>query len=312
MKILVTGGAGFIASQVVDAYLAAGHQVAVLDNLSTGKRENLNPAARFVEMDLNDPAVGDLLAQEKFQVVNHHAAQVSVPYSVAHPELDLRTNGLGTLNLLRASVRNGVERFIFISSGGAIYGEQEQIPTQETALPKPLSPYAAHKLLGESYLHFYGMQYGLKHVVLRYANVYGPRQSPHAEAGVVAIFCERLLAGQPCVIYRHEDMPAGMLRDYVYVGDIVRANLAALDVGLGEIVNIGTGRATATADLYDIIVAAAGSDLRPSYGPPRSGDIRRSLLDCAKAEQTLGWQAQVDLAEGCRRTMEWYRQRLGE
>jgi UDP-glucose 4-epimerase len=307
MKILVTGGAGFIASHVVDAYVEQGHQVTVVDDLSTGKRENLNPAANFVEMGITDKALGDLFAQEKFDVVNHHAAQISVPYSVEHPELDLRSNGFGVLNLLEASVKNNVSRFIFISSGGAIYGEQEVLPIKEETLPKPLSPYAAHKLLGESYLYTYGASHGLDYVVLRYANVYGPRQSIHAEAGVVAIFCERLIDGKTCTIYRYDDMPQGMIRDYVYVGDLVRANVMALDQGTGGILNLGTSVPTGTLDLYNALAKAIGSTAEVDFGPPRAGDIKRSLLDIGKAKNVLGWEPEVDLADGCTRTMDWYK-----
>jgi UDP-glucose 4-epimerase len=306
MKILVTGGAGFIASHVVDAYVEQGHEVTVLDDLSTGKRENLNPAANFIEMGITDEGLADLFAKEKFEVVNHHAAQISVPYSVEHPDLDLRSNGFGVLNLLEASVKNDVSRFIFISSGGAIYGEQENLPIKEETLPKPLSPYAAHKLLGESYLYTYGASHALNYVVLRYANVYGPRQSIHAEAGVVAIFCERLIEGKTCKIYRYDDMPQGMIRDYVYVGDLVRANVMALEQGTGETFNLGTSVPTGTLDLYNALAKAIGSDAEVEFGPPRPGDIRRSLLDISKAEKVLGWEPRVDLAEGSKRTMEWY------
>lgn len=307
MKILVTGGAGFIGSHVVDAYVEQGHQVTVLDDLSTGKRENLNPAANFVEMGITDKGLSELFAREKFQVVNHHAAQISVPYSVEHPEEDLRSNGFGVLNLLEASVKNGVSRFIFISSGGAVYGEQEELPIKEETLPKPLSPYAVHKLLGESYVYSYGESHQLDWVVLRYANVYGPRQSIHAEAGVVAIFCERLLAGQTCKVYRYPDMPEGMIRDYVYAGDLKAANLLALERGTGEIVNLGTGVPTSTQDLYDALAKAIGSTAEVEYGPPRPGDIKRSLLDISKAKSVLGWEPKVGLAEGCVRTMDWYK-----
>ena len=307
MKILVTGGAGFIGSHVVDAYVAAGHQVVVLDNLSTGRRENLNPAARLVEMDLVDSGVGPLLKQEGFDLVNHHAAQVSVPASAQDPLGDLKANGRGTLNLLTACAGAGVKRFIFISSGGAIYGEQEELPTNERAIPRPLSPYAVHKQLGESYLPFFAQEHGLNWVVLRYANVYGPRQAPHAEAGVVAIFTQTLLAGRPGIIYRPDDMPGGMIRDYVFVKDVVAANLAALSQGQGGIFNIGTGVATSTQELYDRVAAAVGVELPPSYGPPRPGDLRRSLLDNSLAARELGWRPQVDLAQGCRQTVEYYR-----
>lgn len=307
MKILVTGGAGFIGSHVVDAYVRKGHQVTVLDDLSTGKRDNLNPSAEFIEMSITDKALGEFLEKEKFDVVNHHAAQVSVPYSVEHPEMDLEVNGLGVLNVLGASVKSGVSRFIFISSGGAIYGEQDALPISEQALPKPLSPYAAHKQLGESYVYSFSTVHQLDYVILRYANVYGPRQSVHAEAGVVAIFCEKMKAGQACKIYRFPDMPQGMIRDYVYVEDLVSANLAVLEQGTNEVFNLGTGVPTSTLELYDSLAKAAGSRMEPQFGPPRSGDIKRSLLDITKAKTQLGWEPKVGLAEGCARTLDWYR-----
>jgi UDP-glucose 4-epimerase len=307
MKILVTGGAGFIGSHVVDAYLEQGHDVTVMDNLSTGKLENLNPAAELIEMSITDKAVAEVFAEKRFDAVNHHAAQVSVPYSVQYPELDLEANGLGVLNLLNASVKSGVGRFIFISSGGAIYGEQQKFPISEHALAKPMSPYAAHKQLGESYVFTYNALHGIDYVVLRYANVYGPRQSVHAEAGVVAIFCEKMLAGEACKIYRYPDTPQGMIRDYVYVGDLVAANLMALGKGTGEVFNLGTGVATSTLDLYDTLAKTINCRLEPKFGEPRSGDVKRSLLDITKAKDQLGWEPKVSLDQGCARTMDWYR-----
>ncbi len=307
MKILVTGGAGFIGSHVAQAYQERGHQVVVLDNLCTGSRDNLAPGLRLVEMDITDPGLDRFLAREGFAVVNHHAAQVSVPASTADPDQDLRVNGMGTLNLLQAAAASGVQRFIFISSGGAVYGEQEKLPIAEDTLPRPLSPYAAHKLLGESYLPFFRQAQGLDYVVLRYANVYGPRQAPHAEAGVAAIFTDLLLQGRPGTIYRYPDMDKGMIRDYVFVSDVVEANLAALERGEGRIYNIGTGVPTATLDLYQTLARVLGVDLPPRLGPPRPGDLRRSLLDCTRARRELGWQARVELEEGCRRTVEWAR-----
>jgi UDP-glucose 4-epimerase len=309
MRILVTGGAGFIGSHVADAYLAAGHQVVILDDLSTGKRENLNPAAELWELDVAGAEAAEAVAGGGFAVVNHHAAQVSVPYSVEHPLEDLRINGRGTLNLLAAAAAGGARRFIFISSGGAVYGEQESLPTAEETPPRPLSPYAVHKLLGESYLPHFRAERGLETVVLRYANVYGPRQSPHAEAGVVAIFCQHLLAGRQPRLYRHDDMPRGMIRDYVYVDDCVAANLAALDRGGGGVFNIGTGAPTATLDLLEELARAAGASAEPAFGPPRPGDLRRSLLDPSLAQRELGWRARVDLARGAALTMEWQRGR---
>jgi UDP-glucose 4-epimerase len=289
--------------------LDQGFQVTVLDNFSTGLRENLNPGARVVEMDITDAGLADFLAAEDFDVVNHHAAQVSVPASVADPGKDLEINGRGALNLIDASSRAGARRFIFISSGGAVYGEQEHLPISENALPRPMSPYAAHKLLGESYLPSFAETRGLAWVVLRYANVYGPRQAPHAEAGVAAIFTDRILAGKPATIFRYPDMARGMIRDYVFVGDVVRANLAALTRGEGLAFNIGTGRASSTQDLYEALARAAGRNADFSFGPPRPGDIRRSVVEISRARRVLGWEPQVDLDQGCRLTVEWRRRK---
>ena len=304
MKILVTGGAGFIASQVAQAYIEAGHQVTVLDNLSTGKRENLPPQAEFVQADIASPQAAQVVADGGFSVVNHHAAQISVPASVADPVHDAQSNVLGLLNLLEAGRKAGLERFIFVSSGGAVYGELEGAPVDESFPARPMSPYAVAKRAGELYLDYYTALHGLGTVVLRYANVYGPRQIPYAEAGVVAIFMDCLVTGSEPTIYRPDDMPGGMKRDYTFVGDIVRANLAALEQGQG-IYNIGTGVATDTLELWRAVKQAAGKDMPHCFGPVRAGDIRYSALDCAKAAEGLGWTPQSDLADGLAKTWAW-------
>jgi UDP-glucose 4-epimerase len=285
--------------------------VVILDDLSTGSTQNLNPKAEFVQMDVSGPGLMDFLASGKFEVINHHAAQVSVPQSVKDPEHDLRVNGLGTLNLLQGAVKSGVKRFIFISSGGAVYGEQEHLPVNETARPQPLSPYAVHKLLGESYLPAFASQFDLEYVVLRYANVYGPRQVAHAEAGVAVIFLTALARGEKPFIYRYPDQPQGMIRDYVFVEDVVAANVAALERGAGGIYNIATGVATSTLDLWLELVGAWGGDQDHEFGPPRPGDLKRSLLDNSLARRELGWQPRVDLAQGCGLTAAWHRQQAG-
>ncbi len=304
MKILVTGGAGFIGSQVAQAYADAGHQVTVLDNLSTGKRENLPVQARFVQADIASPQAAELVASGGFAVINHHAAQISVPASVADPVHDAQSNILGLLNLLEAGRQAKLGRFIFVSSGGAVYGELEGQPVDESFPARPMSPYAVAKRSGELYLDYYAGQHGLNTVVLRYANVYGPRQIPHAEAGVVAIFMDCLVAGTEPTIYRPADLPGGMLRDYTFVGDIVRANLAALERGQG-VYNIGTGQATDTLELWQAVQRAAGRQLTNHWGPVRAGDIRYSALDCAKAARELGWRPRSDLAQGLAQTWAW-------
>lgn len=317
MKILVTGGAGFIGSNVVDAYLNAGHEVVVMDNLFSGKWENLNPGARFYLMDIRNPEVAEVFAREKFDLVNHHAAQMSVPASVEDPLFDADVNVKGLVNLLEVSRQHGVRKVIFISSGGAVYGEAEEFPTSENYPVQPLSPYAITKSVSEQYLAFYRYQYGIDYTVLRYANVYGPRQIPHGEAGVVAVFMDRLLKGKTCTVYRYPEEPRGMTRDYCYVKDIVRANLLALDRGSVEVFNIGTGRETNTADLF-LEVFQAMKALKPDLpdslqnyetGAARSGDLRRSCLSCDKAAAELGFTPSYSLTEGLLKTAEW---RLGK
>jgi UDP-glucose 4-epimerase len=304
MKILVTGGAGFIGSHVVRAYLAAGHQVVVLDNLLSGRKENVPGGARLEVRDVRDPQVAEFMAREGFTVVNHHAAQISVPASVEDPIHDAKVNVVGLLNLLEAGRKNHIQRFIFSSSGGAIYGELKSLPAREDLRPAPMSPYAVAKRAAELYLDYYAHQFGLKSVTLRYANVYGPRQIPQGEAGVVAIFMDALMTQKEPVIYRQADMPRGMLRDYVFAADCARANLLALEHGRG-IYNIGTGVPTDTLSLWEAVQKAAGAGLSHHFGPARPGDVRQSALDCAKAAQELGWQPEYDLARGLAETWSW-------
>ncbi len=319
MNILVTGGAGFIGSNVVDAYIGAGHRVVVMDNLFTGKWENLNPRAGFYLMDVRAPEVRKVFERERFDVVNHHAAQMSVPASVEDPDFDADVNVRGLINLLEASRVTGVRKVIFISSGGAIYGEADEYPTSEAAPPRPLSPYAITKAVSEQYLAFYRHQYGLDYTVLRYANVYGPRQVPHGEAGVVSLFMDRLLAGKPCTIYHYPGEERGMSRDYCFVADVVQANLLALERGSGGAYNIGTGVATRTADLFDVIFAAVrdarpaipAALARPGRGPARPGDLRRSCLVIDKARRELGFSPVHDLPAGIAKTLEWHCRRPG-
>ncbi len=313
MKILVTGGAGFIGSNVVDAYLEAGHEVVVMDNLYSGKWENINPRARFYLMDIRAPEVAEVFARERFDLVNHHAAQMSVPASVEDPLFDADVNVRGFVNILEAARQCGVGKVIFISSGGAVYGEAEEFPTSENYPVQPLSPYAITKAVSEQYLAFYRHQYDMGYTVLRYANVYGPRQIPHGEAGVVAVFMDRLLQGQSCTIYHYPKEPRGMTRDYIYVKDIVQANLLALDKGDGEAYNVGTGRETHTADLFQEVFRVMKkfkTDIPESLrecetGPARSGDLRKSCLLCGKALRQLGFSPSYDLAAGLLETAQW-------
>jgi UDP-glucose 4-epimerase len=302
MKILVTGGAGFIGSHVVDAYVAAGHQVLVLDNLSTGKRAHVHPAARLVEMDIDDPSLAELVESERPDVINHHAANASVSVSVREPVFDAAQNILGTVHLLEAARRAGVGKFIYISSGGAMYGNPAYLPLDEAHPANPVSPYALSKHTGERYVQIYGAEHGLCWTCLRYANVYGPRQDPLGEAGVVSIFCQNLLEGVAPVIHWDGEQT----RDFVYVGDCARANLYALQSGDGQAYNIGTGAGTSINALFQALLAVAGRDVTPRRGPRRPGDIRHSYLDCTKARQELGWQAEVALDEGLARTWHYF------
>ncbi len=304
MRILVTGGAGFIGSHVVDAYIAAGHHVAVVDNLATGRRENLNPNATFYEVDICD---ADLLAQvfeqEQPEVVNHHAAQIDVRRSVADPVYDAQVNVLGSLNLLEQARTRGVKRIIFISSGGAIYGEPQHLPCDEDHPVAPLSPYGASKFTIEVYLSVYGTTYGLETAILRYANVYGPRQDPHGEAGVVAIFAGKMLAGETPTIHGNGEQT----RDFVYVGDCARANVIALKEGTGRAYNIGTGKETSINELAAVIRDVIGYQGEVVHGPEKTGEVVRIYSDVARAREELGWEAEVDLREGLTRTVAYFR-----
>ena len=307
MKILVTGGAGFIGSHVVDAYVAAGHDVIVVDDLCTGKRENLNPRARFVERDILDPGTADLIRDERPEVLNHHAAQMDVRRSVADPAFDARTNVLGTIALLEASRQAGVRKVLFVSSGGAVYGEQETFPAPETHPTWPVSPYGVSKRAGELYCHFYQAEYGLPFVALRYANVYGPRQDPHGEAGVVAIFSGRMLRDQPVTV----NGDGLQTRDYVYVGDVARMSLIALDRDATGPVNIGTAIETDVNVLAQTMLEVSGSRSEVRHGPAKSGEQRRSVVDVRRAREVFGWQPEVSLREGLGRTVAFFRARLG-
>lgn len=306
MKILVTGAAGFIASHVADAYIELGHDVVIVDNLFTGYKHNINPKAKFYQVDVCSAELEQVFAAEKPDIVNHHAAQISVPRSVKEPLLDAEVNVKGFINVLENCVKHKVQKVIFISSGGAIYGEAEEYPSTESCPTKPLSPYAINKMVSEDYLYFYNHEYGIKYTILRYANVFGPRQVSHGEAGVVSIFIEKLLAGQQPYLYAYPDAPDGMIRDYVYVKDIVRANVIALSKGEGEAYNIGTGVETTTGTLYREIAALMNSDIKPIPAPARAGDLHQSLLSSDKAKRALNWTPAYTLSQGIAETIEYF------
>lgn len=302
MKIVVTGGAGFIASHIVDAYIHRGHEVYIIDDFSTGQRRNLNPSAKVFDLDIADPKAAKSIAEIKPDVLNHHAAQMDVRRSVADPTFDARINIIGVINLLEASKDAGVKRVIFSSSGGAVYGDREPIPASEEHETLPLSPYGVSKLTGELYLGYYHMAFGLPYIALRYANVYGPRQSTLGEAGVVAIFISQLLAGKSPVI----NGDGKQTRDYVFVGDVVRANVAALDANYTGAVNIGTGKETDVVTICESLRQGVGSAVKAIHGPAKLGEQRRSCLLTSLAQRVLGWRPEVELKEGLQQTIAYY------
>ena len=305
MRILITGGAGFIGSHTVDALMAENsHDLAIIDDLSTGKRERLGPRVRFHHADIrNAEEVRLVMDRERPEVLLHLAAQMDVRKSVAEPAFDAEVNIGGFLNLIEAGREKGLKRVVFASTGGAIYGQQQVFPCDETHQSRPLSPYGVSKLSTEMYLFFYKVQYGIDYVALRYSNVYGPRQDPHGEAGVVAIFCGRMLAGQPCTIYGDGEQT----RDYVYVSDVVRANLAALNSAASGAFNIGTGQETTVNELYGQLAKIAGTSRLPIYAPMRPGEQRRSAILPLRAATELGWRAEVSLKEGLERTFQFFK-----
>ena len=307
-KVLVTGGAGFIGSHVADAFLARGDRVWIVDDLSTGRRENVPAEATFLEADINDAALNQVFANAGgFDIVTHHAAQMDVRRSVEDPLFDARVNILGLLNVLECAVKYGTGRFLLISSGGVVYGEPETRPTPEESAKRPASPYGVSKLTAELYLQCYQELHGLDYVALRYANIYGPRQDPHGEAGVVAIFCNRIAAGEPVTVYGD----GAQTRDYSYVGDVVTANLvlseASLPVGGGmdeRAYNVGTSRETSVVELANALMAAAGREVPVHHAPERAGELRFSCLDTSRL-RALGWQPQTGLEHGLRATYDY-------
>jgi UDP-glucose 4-epimerase len=310
VRILVTGGAGFIGSHVVDAYIAAGHQVAVLDNFSTGNEANLNQTAEIHRIDLRDqPAVEKLVASFRPDIVNHHAAQSEVPKSVADPGYDAHVNIVGGLNVLKACVDHSVKKVVFISTGGALYGEPDVAPADEDHPVRPLSPYGTSKFAFEQYLAMFKRTFGLEFTVLRYANVYGPRQDFFAEEGrVVAIFASRMLEGKPVTI----DGDGEQSRDMIHVADAATANLAAIEHGSGGIYHVSTGIPVTINDLYRKLAQLTNYNRPAEHGPRRQGDVYRIVLDNARAKKDLGWQPRIDLEEGLSLTVDYFRDQVSQ
>ena len=306
MKILVTGGAGFIASQIADAFINEGHQVVILDDLSTGFEKNINPKAKFKKANICDKYLDKLFAEEKFDVVNHHAAQMDVRRSVKDPEFDATTNILGTINLLQNCVKYGVKKFMFASTGGAVYGEQDYFPADEKHNQQPKSPYGISKLAVEKYLYFYNSEHKLNYTILRYANIYGPRQNPFGEAGVVAIFSTKLLKGEQPIINGH----GKQTRDYVFVGDVVKANVLTLKDETSDVYNIGTGIETDVNQLFHYINDITKADKEEKHGPAAAGEQLRSVITSDKLFNKFGWRPSTKLEGGLKSTVEFFRNNL--
>ena len=304
MNILVTGGAGFIGSHIVDAYIREGHRVVVLDNLSTGKREQVHPDATFYELDLMDPVIKNIFEKEKIEAINHHAAQISVTQSVADPAFDAEINIVGSLKLLKLAAAYKIKKFIFASTGGALYGEQDYYPADEEHPKQPLSPYGIAKLTVERYLNYYQENFNIQPTIPRYSNVYGPRQDPHGEAGVVAIFCKQLLKDQQPVIFGDGEQT----RDFVSVFDVVNANLKALSENCKGTYNVGTGKETSVNTIAASLIKASGKTLSPQHNPPRMGEQRRSAIDYGKFNKDHGWQPTRALDEGLKETFDYFAQ----
>ncbi len=305
MKIIVTGGAGFIGSWVCEAYISEGHEVLVIDNLSTGSEDNIPPEAEFVECDVRDYAELEK-AFHKFrpEVVNHHAAQINVRDSVENPSLDAEININGSLNVLKLCAEHRTEKFIFSSTGGALYGEPEKLPANESTSAFPLSPYGISKLSTESYVRYYSKSHGFGHVILRYSNVYGERQNPEGEAGVIGIFCERIISGKPCLIFGNGEQT----RDYVHVSDVSQANLLAATLKEEGTFNIGTSIEISVNDIVRILGEVIKTEFTTIHEKERPGEVKRISLDCSLATEKLGWSAQVALHEGLFRTWNWFLQ----
>lgn len=306
MKILVTGGAGFIASHITDALISEGHQVTIIDDLSSGFKKNINPKAKFAKVNICDKNLSQIFEKGEFEVINHHAAQMDVRRSVKNPEYDATTNILGTINLLQNCIKYGVKKFMFASTGGAVYGEQEYFPADEKHPTQPRSPYGISKLAVEKYLHFYNTEYGLKYSILRYANIYGPRQNPFGEAGVVAIFSTKLLKGDQPII----NGEGVQTRDYVFVGDVVKANLLVLDDEANDIYNIGTGIETDVNQLFHFLNSITEANAEEKHGLTAPGEQMRSVITSDKLFDKFGWRTETKIKDGLKATVDHFRNEL--
>ncbi len=307
-RALVTGGAGFIGSHVVDALIEAGHDVSVIDNLATGRRENVNDRATFHEIDLRDAdATRQAVESAQPEVVHHLAAQAGVRQSLVDPLYDAECNIIGSLNLIQACRQTDVNRLIYASSGGAVYGEPEELPVKESAPADPLSPYGVSKYAVECYLRAAQAVWGFQYVVLRYANVYGPRQDPLGEAGVISVFASAMLKGEPPHIFGDGEQT----RDYVYVKDVVSANLAVMNGPSLRTYNVGTGIETSVCKLFEDLAALIGFAQEPVHDDPRPGEVRRTMVDASRLTEDTGWEPRYDLAAGFEETVEWFRRDIG-
>jgi len=305
LKVLVTGGAGFIGSNIVDALIERGHDVVIVDNMFRGRRENINPKARLYEVSICDEVLKDVFEKERPDIVNHHAAQIDLRRSVDEPMFDAHENILGSINVIVNAVKGGVKKLIYSSSGGAIYGEPEYLPVDEKHPVRPVSQYGVSQYCVEHYIELYSRQNGLNYTVLRYGNIYGPRQDPFGEAGVIAIFARQMMKGELPSIFG----PGNKTRDYTHVSDVVAVNLLAMERGDGATCNIGTGAETSDQQIYDAVAEAVGYRETPNYTSVRPGEIQRICLDWSKAKKELGWSPKVSIREGISSTVAYFKEK---
>ena len=303
MKVLIAGGAGFIGSHIVDSLIERGDEVVVVDNLSSGFMQNVNLSAKLYELSVGDEKLAEVFEKERPEIVSHHAAQIDLRKSVAEPIFDAEENILGSLNVILNSIRYGVKKFIYASSGGAVYGEPQHLPMDENHPIDPISQYGISKHTVEHYLYLYGRQRDLNHVILRYSNIYGPRQNPYGEAGVIAIFARQMLLGKRPIIFGQGEQT----RDYTHVSDVVRANILAMEQGGNAIYNIGTGVETSVNHIFDILAEALGYEASPVHAPAAQGEVKRCCLAWGKAQRDLGWRPRVSLREGILNTVEYFK-----